>query len=123
MSCGVGRRRRSDPAMLWLWRRPAAVAPNRSLAWEPLYAVGAALKRQKDKKKNEKETLKQYLSMSQDEWELALLQPGRPQNPNFQECDKLSEVQASLPLRITPNELQHCPCSETFRRCPTPHTS
>ena len=40
--------------MLWLWRRPAATAPIRPLAWEPLYAVGAALekaKRQKDKKK------------------------------------------------------------------------
>ena len=52
---------------------------------------------------------KRYLSMSQDEWELALLQPERPQNHNFQECDQLSEVQASLPLRMTPNELQHCP--------------
>ena len=36
-----------DPALLWLWRRPAAVAPIRLLAWEPPYAVGAALKRQK----------------------------------------------------------------------------
>ena len=29
-----------------LWRRPAAVAPIRPLAWEPLYAAGAALQRQ-----------------------------------------------------------------------------
>ena len=27
MSCGVGCRRSSDLALLWLWRRPAAVAP------------------------------------------------------------------------------------------------
>ena len=32
MSCGVGHRRGLDPALLWLWRRPAAVAPIRSPA-------------------------------------------------------------------------------------------
>src|SRR5512147_1726058 len=42
MSCGVGRRRGSDPALLWLWRRPVATAPIRHLAWEPPYAAGAA---------------------------------------------------------------------------------
>ena len=36
-----------DPALLWLWCRPAAVTPIRPLAWEPPYAVGVALKRQK----------------------------------------------------------------------------
>ena len=51
MSYGVGGRRGSDLGFLWLWRRLAAVAPNGSLAWEPLYAEGAALKRQKKKKK------------------------------------------------------------------------
>ena len=35
--------------LLRLWCRLAAVAPIRPLAWEPLYAVGAAL--EKDKKK------------------------------------------------------------------------
>ena len=35
-----------DPALLWLWCRPAAIALTGSLAWEPPYAVGAALKRQ-----------------------------------------------------------------------------
>ena len=54
MSCGVGRRRGSDPALLWLWRRPVAAALIGPLAWEPPYAAGAALeqaKRQKDKTK------------------------------------------------------------------------
>ena len=46
MSCGVGGRRGSDLALLWLWRRPAAVAPIQPLAWEPPYAKGAALKEQ-----------------------------------------------------------------------------
>ena len=34
MSCGVGHRCSSDPALLWLWHRPAAAAPTRPLAWE-----------------------------------------------------------------------------------------
>ena len=54
MSCGVGHRRSSDPELLWLWRRPAAAAPIRPLAWEPPYAMAAAqemAKRQKKKKK------------------------------------------------------------------------
>ena len=36
-------------ALLWLWFGPAATAPSRPLAWEPPYAVDAALKGQKDK--------------------------------------------------------------------------
>ena len=38
-----------DPALLWLWCRPAAAAPIRPLAWEPPYATGAALKKKKTK--------------------------------------------------------------------------
>ena len=44
-----------DPAWLWLWYRPAATAPNQPLAWEPPYAMGVAVERQKDKKRNKKE--------------------------------------------------------------------
>ena len=43
MSCGVGCRRGSDPAWLWL----AAAAPIRPLAWEPPYAVAVILKSKK----------------------------------------------------------------------------
>jgi len=50
MSCGVGRRPSWDLVLLWLWHRPAAVAQIQPLAWEPPYAMGAALKRQKNKK-------------------------------------------------------------------------
>ena len=46
MSCGVGRCD-SDPALLWLWQGPAAVAPIQPLAWERPYATGAAPKRPK----------------------------------------------------------------------------
>ena len=43
------RRRGWDLALLWLWRSPAAIALFRPLAWEPLCAMGPALKRQKTK--------------------------------------------------------------------------
>ena len=61
MSCGVGCRHSSDPALLWLWCRPAATALTEPLAWEPPYAAGAALKmtkRQKDKKKKKEKKRK-----------------------------------------------------------------
>ena len=46
-SCGVGRRRGSDPALLWLWRRPVATARIRPLAWESPCAVRVAQERAK----------------------------------------------------------------------------
>ena len=49
MSYGGGHRHSSDLALQWLWCRPAAIAPIGPLAWEPPYAVGMALIRQKKK--------------------------------------------------------------------------
>ena len=54
MSCGVVCRHSLDPTLLWLWCRPAATAHIQPLAWEPSYAMGVALKRQKDQKKKAK---------------------------------------------------------------------
>ena len=54
MSCGVGCRRSSDPTLLWLWCRPAAIAPTGPLGWEPPFATGVdqeMAKRPKKKKK------------------------------------------------------------------------
>ena len=56
MSCGIGRRRGLDPELLWLWRRLAATAPIRPLAWQPPYAAGAALEKAKRQKKKKKQT-------------------------------------------------------------------
>ena len=50
MGYGVGRTGSSDPALLWLWHRPAA-GP---LDWEPPYASVVALKKQKTKKQQKK---------------------------------------------------------------------
>ena len=38
----------NDPVLLWLWCRLGATAPTQPLAWEPLYATGAALKRKRN---------------------------------------------------------------------------
>ena len=57
MSCGIGHRHSSELAFLWLWRRLAATAPVRPLAWEPPHAEAAAqkmAKRQKRKGKKKK---------------------------------------------------------------------
>ena len=49
MTGGVGHRHSLDPMLLllWLWRRSAAAAPIRPLAWELPYASGVALKEKK----------------------------------------------------------------------------
>ena len=58
MSLGVGHRCSLDPMLLWLWRRPAAVARIQPLAWEPPYAMGVApQKKTKKKKRNLKSKL------------------------------------------------------------------
>jgi len=57
-----------DPVLLWLWCKPAATNLIQPLAWEPPYAVSAALEKTKEKdhahthkKKSEKEKKKQSL--------------------------------------------------------------
>ena len=57
MSCGVGCRHSSDPALLWLWRRSAATAPIRPLSWEPPYATGVAHEMAKRQNKNKNKYL------------------------------------------------------------------
>ena len=52
MNCGVGPRNSLDSTLLWLWCRPANAAPIGHLAWEPPYAVGAALEKKQKTKEN-----------------------------------------------------------------------
>jgi len=77
VSCGVGRRCGSDLALLWLWCRPAAAAPIRSLAWEPPYAVGAAQEMAKRQKQNKtKQKTKIVSKMTRDSFDkFVLLEP------------------------------------------------
>ena len=68
MSCAIGHRSGLDPALLWPWRRLAAVTQIPPLAWELPYAAGAALKYSFLKRK-----LRAYffsLWFSYDEWQI-----------------------------------------------------
>ena len=60
MSCGVGLRHSLDLVLLWLWYRPVATALIRSLAWQPPYAMGTALKRQEKQTKKTTNDLECY---------------------------------------------------------------
>ena len=51
MSCGVGHRHCSDPAVLWLWLWLAAVAPIWPMAWELPMSQVCPKKNSKKKKK------------------------------------------------------------------------
>ena len=51
MSCTVGRRYSSDPALLWLWHRLATAAQIQPIPWELPYAAGEGLKKSKTKQK------------------------------------------------------------------------
>ena len=57
MSYGVGRRRGSDPVLLWLWRRLVTTAPFGPLAWKPPYAAGAAQEMAKRPKKKRNDVI------------------------------------------------------------------
>jgi len=60
VSCSVGRKHSSDPALLWLWCRPAATALISPLAWEPPYATGSSPRKgKKTKTKTKTKTNKQ----------------------------------------------------------------
>ena len=51
MSRGVGCRCCLDPMLLWLWHRLVTTVPTGSVAWEPPYDTGVALKDQKRQNK------------------------------------------------------------------------
>ena len=58
VSCGVGHKFGSYPTLLWLWHRPASIAPIRPLAWEPPYAMESGPRKGKktNKTKQNKKT-------------------------------------------------------------------
>ena len=62
MSCAVGCRNSSDPALLWLWHRLVATAPIGPLAWEPPYAEGAALEEAKRQTNKQKECVYMHVN-------------------------------------------------------------
>ena len=67
-----------DLVLLQLCCRAAAIAPIRPLAWEPLYAIGVALKRQKNKAKQKKKPKKNSLGASHTPYDIPTLLLGSP---------------------------------------------
>ena len=61
MSSSVGCRHCLGPMLLWLWRRLAATALIRPLAWELTYAASMALKTKKKKRKEKRNTFTLYI--------------------------------------------------------------
>ena len=78
MSCGVGCRRGSDPALLWLWCRPVTTAPIGPLAWEPPYAVGAALEKAKRQKRKKKRKQSEGIKQESEVIRVMCLKPIKP---------------------------------------------
>ena len=60
-----------DSALLWLWHRPVATALIRPLTWEPPYATGAAIKKER-KKERERETTKDKKKKKERKKEITL---------------------------------------------------
>ena len=48
------KKQKNKTALLWLWRRPAATAPIRPIAWEPPYAAKADKRKSKKTKKKKR---------------------------------------------------------------------
>ena len=74
MSCGGDRRLRSDPVLVWLWCRPAAIAAIRPLGWEPLYATGVALKSKKKRSELDRRYYISYIGWKKMTWDWKLQQ-------------------------------------------------
>ena len=73
VSCGIGHRCSSDPALEWFWHRPAAATPVELLAWEPPYVTGVGLKRQKTTTtKKSRFQLRHKLKPLQESWEITI---------------------------------------------------
>ena len=113
MSRGAGRRRGSDPMLLWLWCRLAATAPIPPLAWEPPYAAGVALKRHQTKK-NPQDKLAEAAKGNPFLWsricahQLCVPVPNLPHRP----CSQFSSSRGHSrdgPGRLGSGPRSHCP--------------
>ena len=58
-----------DLALLWLWRRPAAIALIRPLAWEPPHTASVALKSKKEKNSIHMHQVIEKLQVMKPFWE------------------------------------------------------
>ena len=111
MTCGVDCRWGSDPKLLWLWWRPAAVVPIPPLAWELPYAMGVALKRKKKKKKDQDQQ-KEELEIFKVKWGWCLFLPAFLWNTGVHPV--LSTEQVTVSLCINQDISISCRFTEQF---------
>ena len=107
MSCGVGHRHISDPVLLWLWCRPAAVTPIGPLAWEPAYAAGAALKKKKKKRKRKRLSREKNCQNKTKQNKTKLLSPQTPLPELYCEKCPKAERQVSSSLGSILSRVSH----------------
>ena len=105
MSCGVRRRHSSDPSLVWLWCRPVASALIGSLAWEPLYAMGVALKSKKKTISHKQRTVtatKHGIAGPSESWvePILLAPPACPAHPTWLRIPYMFKSPRSLPLGV-----------------------
>ena len=104
-----------DPPLLWLWCRPAAVAPIQPLAWKLPCAAGVALKRPKKKKEKKALQLDDPKMRGVDaDWEKSVLMLQQ-----FPALSAFTSPSRKLSLLVTPGGNQAC-TRRTSRRPPTP---
>ena len=118
MSCGVGLRCGLDPTLLCLclWHRLVASASIGPLAWEPPYAMGVALKRQKKKKKEKERKRKpQIVATHQQSFWFSRCRMG----PRRCIADSSQELRVQMLRRafgvfecVSPNALRHTMISD-----------
>ena len=94
MSCGVGGRRGSDPALLWLWCRPAVVAQIRPPSLGTSICCG-------NSPRNDKKTKKKSAFGEAIPCELVSLAPRRrspmsPLHPMSHSCALSNSVRSQL---------------------------
>ena len=68
-----------DLALLWLWCRPATIAPIWPLAWEPPYAAGEAQKDKKQTNKKKQNKAPKPINSSHIEFQIIYVDKPTPQ--------------------------------------------
>ena len=76
----------------WLWCRLAAAAPIRPLAWEPPYAAGVPLKRQKKKKKRKKKKKERNWILTLSNTQKLILGALKNQMPTVDHLEKKFDI-------------------------------
>ena len=109
----MGRTRGSDPALLWLWCGPAAAALIRPLAWEPPYAIAAALKNEKKEKETRERERRKREQRKRNAPNRSSL-PESPPKERFTQVFSPAELNSEKEKDSHHSRFQHTPRAETL---------